>query len=273
MKKAILVIIFSVLLVTGGCGAGEQTDREIGKQVNSGTERASPATNRAGLAPRTDEMDEDTKPPTEPSSSVRVEKQPELEEKKLAEVSLPESFDQEVAFAPQAPFALWDELHEEACEEAAMIIAAKHLKGEKLDKEIMEREIIDLVEWQKKNLGKWKDTTAKETAGILKDYFNLSAELLPRPKADDIKKELVQNKLVIVPTAGRMLDNPYFSGQGPLYHMLVVRGYDPTHFITNDPGTKRGEKFLYTYTNLLGSIHDWNNGNVNDGERVVIVVH
>jgi len=188
------------------------------------------------------------------------------------EVELPETFDQEVAFAPQAPFAVWDELHKEACEEAAIIIAAKHLKGEQLDKETMEKEIIELVEWEKENLGKWKDTTAEETAEIIKDYFGLSAELLYDPRADDIKREVAQGNLVVAPTAGRMLDNPYFTGQGPLYHMLVVRGYDQTHFITNDPGTKRGEGFRYTYINLLGAIHDWNDGDVRKGERVVIVV-
>jgi hypothetical protein len=29
-------------------------------------------------------------------------------------------------------------------------------------------------------------------------------------------------------------------------------------FITNDPGTKRGEDFIYTADNLMLSIADWN---------------
>ena len=44
---------------------------------------------------------------------------------------------------------------------------------------------------------------------------------------------------VLLPAAGRLLRNPYFSGQGPLYHMLVVKGYTRDgKIITDDPGTR-----------------------------------
>ncbi|MBI4122698.1 MAG: hypothetical protein HY462_01740, partial [Parcubacteria group bacterium] len=36
-----------------------------------------------------------------------------------------------------------------------------------------------------------------------------------------------------------------------------IRGYTPTQFITNDPGTKRGEEFVYPYNTLINAIHDW----------------
>jgi hypothetical protein len=54
-----------------------------------------------------------------------------------------------------------------------------------------------------------------------------------------------------------MLKNPYYSGDGPWYHMIVVIGYDGTSFITNDVGTKRGAQYHYTYDTLINAIHDW----------------
>ena len=62
-------------------------------------------------------------------------------------------------------------------------------------------------------------------------------------------------------------------GDGPLYHMLVVKGYtkDGT-IITNDPGTRRGADFLYDPDALFNAVHDWNGGNVNEGAKVMVVV-
>ena len=37
----------------------------------------------------------------------------------------------EVPFTSQAPYAIWDELHNEACEEAALITVNHYLKGER----------------------------------------------------------------------------------------------------------------------------------------------
>ncbi len=55
--------------------------------------------------------------------------------------------------------------------------------------------------------------------------------------------------------------------------MLVLRGYTKDGYvITNDPGTKRGAQYAYRWSVLLNAIHDWNGGDVENGEKVVIVV-
>jgi hypothetical protein len=88
-----------------------------------------------------------------------------------------------------------------------------------------------------------------------------------------IKQELARGNLVLLPAAGRELGNPYFRRPGPLYHMLVVRGYNTEgQFITNDPGTKHGEQYLYSAKKLLAAVHDWNGGEVATGQPVLIVV-
>jgi len=39
--------------------------------------------------------------------------------------------------------------------------------------------------------------------------------------------------------------------------MLVLTGYDRKRFVTNDPGTRRGQGYEYKYDVLLEAIHDW----------------
>lgn len=188
-----------------------------------------------------------------------------------------------VPFAPQAPYAVWDELHNEACEEASMIMADAYFKGKPLGLHLMEQGILNLVKWQTQN-GYTVDVTAEEVVAILRDYFQLPARLLPNPTGAVIRAELDAGRLVIVPAAGRRLGNPYYRRPGPLYHMLVIRGYDARtgEFITNDPGTKRGEGYRYREQVLLSANHDWpkrgkTKADVTDAEmeagaRVVVVV-
>lgn len=179
-----------------------------------------------------------------------------------------------VPFTVQAPQANWGMPYQEACEEASMVMAAEYFKGlkkGKLNVIYANREILKLVQWQKKNRGFYEDTTASEVVSILKDYYSLQARV---EKYDPVKiKEVIDRKqIVLLPTAGRQLGNPYFTRPGPLYHMLVVKGYQGDEFIVNDPGTKRGENWRYKESVLASATHDWNNGQVDEGESVMIIV-
>lgn len=193
------------------------------------------------------------------------------------------TFDLRPEFGSQAPFGVWDELHEESCEEASMIIVDSYVMNKPLNAHVMEQGIIDLTNWEKLN-GYLPDLTAAETRQILIDYFKIKAELIENPSVEVLKKTLKSGKLIIVPAAGRLLNNPYFQTPGPIYHMLVIRGYDETkkEFITNDPGTKHGEGFRYKYDVLLNALHDWNHelalhemskADMLRGAKVVVVVN
>jgi len=194
----------------------------------------------------------------------------------------PNFLDYPVLFASQAPYGVWDPFHQEACEEASMIMADVYFNKKPLSSHLMEQAILDLVKWEEEN-NYQVDVSAEETVEILKEYFNLSAELTTEVTVEKIKKELALGKLVIVPAAGRELGNPYFHEPGPIYHMLVIRGYDEKNqeFITNDPGTKRGEGFRYQYKKMLSAVHDWNHDlaeggmtdeEINQGRKVIIIV-
>ena len=88
-----------------------------------------------------------------------------------------------------------------------------------------------------------------------------------------MKKALSENKAILIPVAGRMLGNPYFQSPGPIYHMLVIKGYTKDgDFITNDPGTRNGENYIYSPEVIMNALHDWNSVDMNKGAKVIVIV-
>ncbi|PIR48239.1 hypothetical protein COU80_05415 [Candidatus Peregrinibacteria bacterium CG10_big_fil_rev_8_21_14_0_10_55_24] len=172
-------------------------------------------------------------------------------------VILPPSVEISVPFSPQAPFANWDDPYQEACEEMSLIMVHHYRMGTPLSRENAESELLALIAWEQEH-GYPQDVTLRELMEIAREYYGYQgARILPHPTAEELMVELAAGNPVIVPAAGRMLKNPYFSGEGPWYHMLVLTGYDSKRFVTNDPGTRRGEGYTYTHTTLLNAVHDW----------------
>lgn len=196
-------------------------------------------------------------PPTAPTSKV-----------------LPASVLLNVPFTVQAPFANWDALHQETCEEASLMMVRYFRLGQPFGSlQAIDDELKSLVSWET-GRGYEYDVTVKELSRIARDYYSMtSGRVINDPTLEDIKTELAAGRPVIVPAAGRLLDNPNFTAGGPPYHMLVIRGYDADGFITNDPGTRRGEKFRYSFSNLMDSIHDWtgNKATITSGAKSVLV--
>lgn len=116
------------------------------------------------------------------------------------------------------------------------------------------------------------DVTTTELSAIAKSLFGLNTGVVKKNiSIDDIKKELADGKPVIVPAAGKMLPNPNFRNGGPNYHMLVIKGYDSNGFITNDPGTRLGKDFRYSFNDLYNAIHDYASPNILNGEKNYLV--
>lgn len=177
-----------------------------------------------------------------------------------------------VPFVLQSPFAEWTDTDKEACEEASIIMLKGYLDDTAaFTKDEMREEIDMIVAYEMETLGYFEDTTALETAALLKDIYGIEASVLPLDSIEDVKTEIARGNPVLLPAYGRALGNPYFRNDGPLYHMLVAKGYTETHIIVNDPGTRRGEDFLYENEVLWNAIHDWNDGEVEEGAKVMIV--
>lgn len=188
---------------------------------------------------------------------------------------LKESVNMPVPFIVQAPLQQWDAFHEEACEEASILMVLAYFGARSVgDAPMAHDAALQSLIRRATELGYPVDLTAEQAALLLRDQDpSLRVAVLHRPTVDQLQSALSAGSLVVVPAAGRMLNNPYFRQPGPLYHMLVVRGYTHDGYaITNDPGTRRGEAFVYRWEILLGATHDWNNGDPEHGESVVIVV-
>lgn len=180
-----------------------------------------------------------------------------------------------VPFTPQAPHANWEMPYQEACEEASLMMAHAYLSSAgAFTPEEADRQIKALVAWETERFGYYEDTTAEETAAIAREYYGHEASrAVAVASIEDVKREIDRGNAVILPAAGKLLRNPYFSGDGPRYHMLVAKGYTKDgRIIAHDPGTRRGADFLYDEDVLWDAIHDWNGGDVENGAKVMVVV-
>lgn len=188
-------------------------------------------------------------------------------------VVIPAEFNIAVPFTTQSPFSKWTEQDNESCEEAAALMVHYFWQGKTFTKQIAQDELQAIVDFENKQYGFYKDTTAEETARFIRDLWGYKKVVVTYDiTIDDIKKEVAQGRPVIVPTAGRSLGNPNFRQPGPPYHMLVVRGWTKDMIITNDPGTRKGEEYQYKPDVLLNAIHDWNGGEVDTGKKAMITI-
>lgn len=197
-------------------------------------------------------------------------------------VPIPDARNLAVPFTSQAPHANWDADHEEFCEEAAVLMVGRFYQQRSIaNADDAENGLQQIKQWEVDHLGFYFDTTAAETAQILEGLYNLHVDLKVDPTIRDIKLAIAQGQLVIVPAAGRELGNPNFTAPGPIYHNLVIRGYTADgKFITNDPGTRKGEEYVYDQDVVMGAMHDWVPSGVRttagfgqaNGRRVVLIV-
>lgn len=186
---------------------------------------------------------------------------------------LPAQFSQDVPFTSQAPHANWDALHEETCEEASLLMADRHFSGQTIaSPDDAEAALQEVIAWQKQKFGYFESTTAEQTAQIAREFYGLQTEIINNPTIEQLKSALNEKKLVIVPAAGRELGNPNYKPPGPLYHMFVIIGYTPSHFITNDPGTRLGKNYEFSSETVLFANQDWGgNGSLADRKPVIVV--
>lgn len=151
----------------------------------------------------------------------------------------------EVPFITQAPLQTESNwlLHEESCEEAALLQAYLYETDQKLSKEEANKVILDMIEWQKTNFGEHKDLYAEEMRKFIKGYYGIDSQISKDINIQQLKNLVSQGHPVIVPITGNILNNPYYPYPG--YHMLTVIGYTEDKIITNDNGTKRGKDYSY----------------------------
>lgn len=241
------------------------TDTESNQEPETG--------NGPELAEETSRNETEPAESNEEAEEPTQETEPEPEEPK-DEPDFAPALNLRMAFMVQAPQQNWDEMHGEACEEASSIMLASYYQDEaEITVEEAESRLMNAITYEAETFGYHLDTTSKETARMLREHFEVTgAQAIEIDSIDEIKASLNAGHPVIVPAYGKALGNPNFRNGGPLYHMLVVKGYTDTHFITNDPGTRRGADYVYDFETLWNAIHDWNDGDVPNGKKMMIAV-
>lgn len=185
----------------------------------------------------------------------------------------------DVPFSPQAPFGQWeDPRQQDGCEEASVIMAVRWVRGQSLTRQEALDEIFSLAQFEEKQFGTYHDTSAEDTAKLVSEYYGYDNVSIKRDIGiQDIKQALSDGNLVLVPADGIKLKNPNYKQPGPPRHMLVVKGYDESRrqFITNDPGTRKGEGYRYDYDVLINAVLDYATGHmvpIQSNRTVMIVI-
>jgi len=260
IKKIIIIVIALAILAAGLFGLNSKFKfLSLGKDDLAGANEpvsSSPSSSNSGNSSGAALL------PSEQAGSPAAPSQPVNSEPVRV---IPKSILLQVPFFSQAPFGEWSNpIFQNACEEASIIMAMHWVNKTDVTKEEAKQEILALTEFEDRTYGSASDRTAADAIKMFKDYYNYENVFVRLGiSTQDIKKEILAGHLVITPIDGRILANPFYTPPGPDHHMLVVIGYDANtdEFITNDIGTRHGEKYRYTDSSLQAALQNYPTGN------------
>jgi ABC-type amino acid transport substrate-binding protein len=173
---------------------------------------------------------------------------------------------QSVPFTSQSPLGEWlDERQQDGCEEAVSLMAMAWVKKEpSMEAKVWREKILTLSDFEQKKYGEYRDTSLSDIVDrIFKDYVSYDrVKIKSIDSVDDIILELEAGRLVLIPANGQALHNPNFKAPGPERHMVLIKGYDyqTEEFITNDPGTRKGENYRYPKDIIFTAIRPYKTG-------------
>lgn len=136
----------------------------------------------------------------------------------------------------------------------------------------VESQITTLTNWEQQNFGYYLDTTAAETAKMIEGVYGLKTQIITNYSEEQVKQALNDHEVVIIPEDGQLLGNPNYKTPGPIYHMLVIRGYTPDAIITNDSGTKNGRNYSYSFATIYDAGANWDHSTNTIDKNVHIAI-
>jgi hypothetical protein len=180
----------------------------------------------------------------------------------------------EVPFTSQAPEKNWYEPWLNACEETSILMVDAFYDGDGgLSVEEAKSEILEIIRVKEVEFDVSLDESLETMVGLIDELdLGWSGYIKEAPSLQDLKIELESGRPVIVPVYAPELGNPYYTGGGPDYHVVVLKGYDEERnvFVVNDPGTQFGEGLEFSYETLMRSVHDLNQDDYDSGRKRVL---
>ena len=169
----------------------------------------------------------------------------------------------DVPHTSQAPLGEWrDPRQQDGCEEADVIMAMMWVWGTSIPPEEVRRDIINMAELEKAMWGFHEDSSAQDTASLFQTFFHYDKVTVKENiGVADIKAELAQGHLVIVPLNTRLLGVKSYR-RGPVRHTIVVTGYDDSRgeVTINDPLTKNGKNIRLKQAALQKALWNYSSG-------------
>lgn len=168
----------------------------------------------------------------------------------------------DLLFMSQAPLERWsDDTFQNACEEASMLMVKFFHEGVNIVPApfVLQQSLLQMVAYEQQH-DVYKSMSVYDVQRLFHEVYHVdSSSVIDNPSLDTMKKYL-ESSVLLVPASGEVLANPNFRRPFPAYHMIVVLGYDDAtgEFIVNDPGTKFGKDFRYSYAMVMEAMHDWN---------------
>lgn len=243
------IFLAALIIALTGCTAANETNSPVTPGVNT------TANEETSVTPSKPEPVAETPKPTLTETPSTPKKEPE----KPAPV-VTATINLNVPFTSQAPTGEWDdERQQDGCEEASALMAMRWVQGKtSISATDARKEIVAISDYEQKTYGEFRDVSlADMKKWIFNDYFKYqNVEVKMNITAADIIAELSAGNVVLLPMNGQKLGNPNFTAPGPERHFIVVKGYDPAkkQFITNDPGTKRGQNYRYSEATIMNAI-------------------
>lgn len=165
-----------------------------------------------------------------------------------------------VPYTVQAPDGDWSQPWQDACEETVIAIVDRYYAGHgSFNKEEAKAAILNIITIKEKYIGKSLDEKAETIIAIINNFLPWEAYIIENPTLEQIKSEIDNKRPTIIPVHGKYLYNPYFKNGGPDYHSIVISGYDEENrqFIVQEPGTRHGLDFRYSYDTIINAMHDF----------------
>jgi uncharacterized protein YvpB len=155
--------------------------------------------------------------------------------------------------------SFYDPRFRDGCEETSVLMALSWINGNPLPAEYVREQVITMTTWENNEFGFHQDTSAADTARIMKEVYGQEVKLSYDVNVGHIHEALLRGSIVIIPVDGTKLG--FYTRNVPPRHTIVVVGYDETlqQFIVHDPLIHGGNTRIAS-SKLNSALRDYPSG-------------